>query len=165
MVRTVAVVHSVVELHGLIPVVDRRESIEAVVARRFCRKFDVCVSPLAQVKIGSEELMGYVVEVVVAVKEAVLIVAFAEVRHVGRTGIRHILARHVVGDKINYHLHSGVMRTLYQRLEFLHALLDIDGYVRINVVIILYGIRRSGFAFDHMRIVAVYAVLAVVRLV
>mgnify|MGYP002508320815 CR=1 FL=1 len=49
-----------------------------------------------------------------------------------------VKARHMIGHKVDYHPHAGIMRSDKKRLEFLHASIDIDRYVGIYIIVVLY---------------------------
>ena len=55
------------------------------------------------------------------------------------------------------------MDTLHGVLEFLHTVRHIDSYIRINIIVILYGIGRSGLSFHNVRIVGPDAERRIVR--
>ena len=46
----------------------------------------------------------------------------------------------VIGHKVDYHIHTGIMRACHECLKLIHSLVDIDSDVRVDVIIILYGI-------------------------
>ncbi len=75
-----------------------------------------------------------------------------------------VAARHVVGHEVDDHLHPLVVDAGHESLELLHAVLYVGGQIGIDVVVVLYGVGRSGLAFDHVWIVAAYAVTVPVGL-
>ena len=80
-------------------------------------------------------------------------------------GVGDILARYVVGDKVDYHLHACVVSAVDKGLELLDALVDVYSDVGVDVVVVFYRIGRACASFHYMGIVAVYAVAAVIGLV
>ena len=68
----------------------------------------------------------------------------------------------MVGHKVDDDLHAGLVCTFYELLELAHALVDVVGQIRIDVVVVSDGIGRSCHALHHGRVLAWYAMLAVV---
>ena len=68
----------------------------------------------------------------------------------------------MIWHEVNDYFHAAVVGTLHECFEFLHAVGHVDSEVGINVVVVLYGIWRTGIAFDDMWIVGTYAVAFVV---
>ena len=62
----------------------------------------------------------------------------------------------MIGHKVDYHPHAGIMRSDKKRLEFLHASIDIDRYVGIYIIVVLYRIRRTRLTLYYMFVVAGY---------
>ena len=54
------------------------------------------------------------------------------------------------------------MDPVAERVEFLHAAVDVDGQIGIDVVIVFYGVGRTGFSLYYMGIVGCDAVGTVV---
>ncbi len=109
--------------------------------------------------------MRYIVEAVVAREESVAVVAYSEVLDSCGFGVGDILARYVVGDKVDYHLHACVVSAVDKGLELLDALVDVYSDVGVDVVVVFYRIGRACASLHYMGIVAVYAVAAVIGLV
>ena len=75
-----------------------------------------------------------------------------------------VLSCHMIWHEVNDYIHAAGAGTLHECFEFLHAVGHVDSEVGINVVVVLYGIWRTGIAFDDMWIVGTYAVAFVVGL-
>ena len=108
--------------------------------------------------------MRYVIEVIVTVKEAISVVTNSEIHHTAWFCIGYILSRHMIWHKVDYHPHAGIMRSDKKRLEFLHASIDIDRYVGIYIIVVLYRIRRTRLTLYYMFVVAGYAVTRIIGL-
>ena len=161
----VAVVYTIVEFYGVVPVVYARKGGEAVVARGLGGKFHIVVAAAAEVDMGSELLPCDIVEVVVGGEKHLMVVAVAEVFYSGRLDIRVILAADVVGHEVDDHAHAGVVCTLYKSLELVNAARYVYGEVGVDVVVVGDGVGAAGMAFDYVRGVARYAVGGVVGVV
>ena len=61
-----------------------------------------------------------------------------------------VLARHVVGHKVNDALETGRVRAPHQVLEFGHPALRDIGHVRIDVVVVGNGVGTPGLPFHHL---------------
>ena len=64
-----------------------------------------------------------------------------------------ISASYVVGNKVDDNLHSILMSSFNQLVEFLHSLIHINCEVGIDVVVVLYRIRRTCSSLDYIGIV------------
>ena len=162
---TVTVIDTVIQLYRFIPVKLRRKGREAVVARRFCRKLHVSIISVTKVDARSKELMRYVIEIIVALKESILVVAHTEIHNLGWLSVRNILSRHMIGNEVNDHAHTGIMSAHQQRLKLPYSIVHIHSYVRIHIVVVLYRIGRSGFAFDYVWIISTYSIARIVGLI
>ena len=130
------------------------------------QELHICIVALSEVDMRSKLLTCDIVEIVIRSKEHLMIISAPEILNPCGSRIRVILARYMVWHKIYYNLHAGGMRTLHQRLEFLHAVRHIYGKVGVNVVIVADSIGTARMAFYHMRIVtrdAIGSVIGVVR--
>ncbi len=68
------------------------------------------------------------------------------------------MVRHDIDDDF----HAVLVRARDQRLEFREPIRGIDSKVRIDVVVVLHGVRRAGTTFDDVRIVVADAIVGVV---
>ena len=75
-----------------------------------------------------------------------------------------VLASHVVCHEVDYHFKAGFVSAVHECLKFLHSVGYAHSQIRVNVVIILYGIWRTGAAFDDIWIVRTYAESRIVGL-
>ena len=57
-----------------------------------------------------------------------------------------ILPRYMIGHKIDDNLHSCLVRAFYQTLKLFHSVCDINSHVRVNIIIVNNGIRRTCLA-------------------
>ena len=71
----------------------------------------------------------------------------------------------MIWHEVDYHLHACVVCAVDKCLEFLDAAVYVDGYIGVDIIVVLDGIRRTGAPFHYMWIVAVYAVAGVIGLV
>ena len=157
------VVDAVVQLHRLVPVVLPRGIVEVVVARSLGRLLQIGFRLAAiQVEVWHEALTGTVVEVVLRVESHHRVVGLAKILHLLGLADGLVLTGHMVGHKVDDDLQPGLVRTLHQLLELLHALLDVDSQVGVYVVVVGDGIGRTCPAFHHGRMLAWNAVLRVV---
>ena len=70
----------------------------------------------------------------------------------------------MIGHKVNDKLQTGTMGALYQVLKFLHSVGHTGSQVGVYIIIVLDGIRTTGLAFYHGRMVFLYAEGSIVRL-
>ena len=70
-----------------------------------------------------------------------------------------ILTCHMVGDKVDDYLQSGLMATGHQTLKLLHAPVHLVGKVRVNVIIVGDGIGRAGHTLHHLGVLTGDAIL------
>ena len=92
------------------------------------------------------------------------IVADTKILNAHRGTYGMILAGYMIGYEINDHLQSCLMCTLHKLLKFLHTSININGQVRINVVVVGNGIRRTGLALNNGSMLAGNTILGIVRL-
>ena len=59
----------------------------------------------------------------------------------------------MVWHEIDYHIQACIMSTCHESLELRHTVLDIHCQVRVNIIVILYGIWRTGLTLHHMGVV------------
>ena len=157
------VVDAVVQLDGLVPVVASRCVVEAVVAGglRGCLRVWLRLA-MIEVEVGREALSGTVVEVVLRVEALRGVVALAEVADALGLADAVVLSCHVVGHEVDDHLQSCTVCAVDQLLELVHALPDVDGQVGVDVVVVDDGVGRARASLHHGRVLARYAVAAVV---
>ena len=82
---------------------------------------------MIEVEIGGEGLAGAIIEVVLRVKAMVRIVTFAQVFYVLGLGDTLVLASHMVGHEVDYHLQPCTVRAVHQLFKLLHALRHVHG--------------------------------------
>ena len=75
-----------------------------------------------------------------------------------------ILTGYVVGNKIYDNLQTATVSALHQILKLSHTLRYVLGEIRIDIIVVLDGIGRSGFTFHNGRMVGLDIVTAVVSL-
>ena len=152
------IVNTVIEFHGFIPVIPRRPGIKAVISSSFSRILTIrAVSRTHVSKISVKRLSLYIIEIIVRRKAQRHIIAFAQILHSSRLGIRKILTRHMVWHEINDNFHSSLMGTPKQSFKFFHTPLRLYGEIRIYIIIILDSIRRTGPAFNDRRMITTNA--------
>ena len=150
------VVAAVVELYGLVPVVGGGEGGEAVVAGDLGWELDIC-RRRGDVYLRGELLVGDVVVVVGRGEAHRSVVGGAEWLHACRCLVGAVLAGGVVGNEVDEYFHSGLVGPLHERVELLEASGDVHGKRRIDVIVVLDGVRRSGLSLDHMLVVGLDA--------
>ncbi len=162
----IAVVYSVVEFYGVVPVELAGECREAVVARRTCGKLHVSLFAFAKVyAFGGELLTGNIVEVVGGAEEHLGVIVMAKVLNAFWLDVGGVLACHMVGHEVNDNFHTLFVGALHQVVEFIEPLVDIHRQVRVDVVVVGDGVRAAGVPLYHMRVVAPDAVCGVVGVV
>ena len=119
---------------------------------------------LIQVEIGVEALSGTVVEVVLGVEAHRRVVRLAQVLHLLGLADGLVLTGHVVGHEVDDDLQASLMAACHQLFKLLHALFHVDSQVGVNVVVVGDGIRRTGLALHHGRMLAGNAIGCVVGL-
>ena len=87
-----------------------------------------------------------------------------EVADTLRGGVGLVMASHVVGHEVDDDTHAGAVRAAHQQRELLQAVGSLDGQVGADVVVVAYGIRRTGKALDEGRVVGRLAHIGVVGL-
>ncbi len=114
-------------------------------------------------EVGKLEVLAHdVVEVVIARPLDRRVVVGAKVLDALRPTDRLVAARHVVRHDVDDDLHAVAMRALDECIEFLETFRRVDREVRVDVVIVLDGVGRTGATLDHVGIVVADAVLRVV---
>ena len=76
-----------------------------------------------------------------------------------------ILPSDMVGHEVDQHFHSRAVSALDKADKLVHAVRHVDGQIRVDVIVVGYGVGAAGVAFDDMRVVARYAVCRVVGVV
>ena len=155
-----AVVHSVVQFHGLVPVVDRRMRREHVVAGRLGWVLLIALG----VELRHETFVRHVVEVVLRVERLRAVVLASEVGGSLWFRVGLVLSRHVVRHEVDDKFQSCLVHSLRHRLKLFHTLIHVHSQVRVYVVVVLYGVWRASLALHHAFVVFGYAVACVVGL-
>ena len=158
----IAIIHTIVELHGLIPVVATRAVVETVISRSSCRTLLVWLIDFGILGIISLELRFRVanfiqVEIAPCIIEIILrrevhigIIIFSQIPYTCRFADGMILTSHMVRHKVHDDLHTSLVRTLDKSLPLLHSQADIHGQIRVNVIIVGNGVWRSSLALYHL---------------
>ena len=158
----IAVIHTIVELHSLIPVVATRAVVETVISRSSCRTLLVWLIDFGILGIISLELRFRVanfiqIEIAPCIIEIILrrevhigIIIFSQIPHTCRFADGMILTSHMVRHKVHDDLHTSLVRTLDKSLPLLHSQADIHGQIRVNVIIVGNGVWRSSLALYHL---------------
>ena len=154
------VVDTVVELHGLVPVVARGVGVEAVVAGGAGGTFGVVLP----VDLTAEGGAGEVVEVVLGGVEEGGVILLAEVDNALGLGVGVVAAGYVVGNEVDDHLQTGLVGALDELGELLHAVGDVGGEVGVYIVVVLDGVGGAGLALDGGLVVGADALSAIVGL-
>ena len=159
------VIHAVVQLHRLVPVVHARCIVETVVTRGLGRLLVILLSlTVIQVEVRMETLSGTIIEVVLRVESVLWVILLTQILYPFGLADRVILTSHVVGYKVDNHLQSGLVCALYQRLKLLHALLYVLGQIRVDIIVVGNGVRRTSLTFHHRSVLTWNAVLGVIGL-
>ena len=159
------VVETIVKFYGLVPVVHARRIVETIVASGFGRLFDIGFGfAMIEVEIGREALTRAIVEIVLRVEAMLRVIVLAKIFYPLGLADGVILAGHVVGHKVDDDLKTSLMGALYQCLELLHALIDIDSQIGIDIVIVGDSVRRASLALDDSRMVLGNAIGCIVGL-
>jgi hypothetical protein len=157
-------VYAIIELNGIIPVVDAGTGVEPVVARSFGRKFAVRLRHTGvHIELAVESGAGDVIEIVVWTECPAGIVICSEPAGSGRLSVRVILSRNMVRYEIHQGFQPAAMCTGNEFFELFHAFRYVVGQIGINIIIVFDGIRRSGFSFHYGRVVGTYAIFAIIR--
>ena len=157
---TLAVVDTVVELYGLVPVVACGVSVKAVITGGAGRAFHIVLPVDLSAKRGA----GKVIKIILGREEYAGIVLLTEVYHALGLGIGVVAACHVVGNEVDNHLQSCSVGSLHQLGELLHAVGHGGGQVGVYVVVVLDGIGRTCLTFHRGLVVGADAEMAVVGL-
>src|SRR5690554_1580927 len=146
-------IHPIVELNRLVPVAVPRVGFKAIVAGGPCGFLFPAFTPLlgfGRIKAGTRQI----VKVVVLMKGQIPTIAGPKINHPFRSGIRHILSGQMIRHQVDQYFQTLLMRPLHQSLKLFHAPIHHIGQIRIHIVIILNGIGRPGFPFNHIARIA-----------
>ena len=158
----IAVIHTIVELHGLIPVAATRMVVETVISRSSCRTLLVWFIDLGILGIVSLELRfsmanliqvetaPCIIEIVLGREVHIGIIIFSEIPYTCRFADGMILTSHMIRHKVHDNLHASLVRTLDKTLPLLHSQADIHGQIRVDVIIVGNGVWRSCLALYHL---------------
>ena len=144
------VIDAIVELHGLIPVVDPWVRMEAVVARTAGRLLLVA----SEVEGGLQRSAGTIVEVVLRVEVLGGVVVLSKVAHALGFADAPVLAGHVVRHEVDDDLQSCLVGTPHQCTKLLHAARHVFGQVGVDVVIVGDGVGRPCASLHDRRVLA-----------
>ena len=147
---TCIVVDAVVQFDGLVPVVHAWGIVEAVVTGGLGGFLDIgFVLAVIEIEIGRETLSRTVIEVVLRVESVLGIVAFAQILYAVGLADAVVLTCHMVGYEVDNDLHARLVGTLDEGFKLLHTLVNIHSQIRIDIVIIGDGVRRSCPTLHH----------------
>ncbi len=76
-----------------------------------------------------------------------------------------VTACHMVRNKIDDNIHSHIMRACHKAFKFLYSIRHIFCNVRVNIVIVLNGIRGTGKTFYNMRVIFWNSIFGIVAAV
>ena len=159
------VVKAIVQFDSLVPVGLRRCIIEVVITRSLGRLLQVrLLLTLIQVEVRREALTWTIVEVVLRIETLLRVVIGTKIHHALWLADRVVLTGHMVGHEVDNHLQPSSMGTLHQLFKLLHALIDVDSQVGVNIIIIGDGVGRTSLTLHHSRMLARNTILAVVSL-
>ena len=111
-----------------------------------------------------ERASWQIVEVVLGGEGHCPVVVGSQVFDALGTGIRVVLARHMIGHEIHNEAQSGLVGAADEVLQFLHASRHIGGQIGIHIIVVLYCIRAAGLSLDHILAVGLDAVGRIVGL-
>ena len=160
---TVHIIHAIIQLNRFIPIVLARVRIEMIVACHLRWELAIGIILLSlRVKTERQGLPGQIIKVVIHIEGFRHIVALPQILNIGLACVGEILASYVVGHKVDDHLQTGLMRSRHQSFELLHSIGHLVGQIRINIIVVLYGIRRSSLSLHDRRMVFTNAILGVI---
>ena len=136
---------AVVDLDGLVPVVDARRRGEAV-AGGLGRKLEIAGAVVGFRQ--AQGLAGIVEEVVLGRPVHGGVVVRAE--GMDARDMAPVIPRHMVRDEVHDDLHPVPMGAFHQLKEFFHPGIGIRCQIRIYVVVIRDGIGRTGLPFHDL---------------
>ena len=158
----VAIVHAIVELHGLVPIAYTWPIVETVVTGALGGILHIRLLAFRRRNRAHERLPRTVIEIVTRGEMHVHIILLAQVGHTSRTADRVIFARHMVGNEVDNDLHAHIMDACHELLKLLHAIVHINRDVGVNVVIVSNSVGRSRQSFHNGGMLTRYPILAVV---
>ena len=136
---------AVVDLDGLVPVVDARRRGEAV-AGGLGRKLEIAGAVVGFRQ--AQGLAGIIEEVVLGRPVHGGVVVRAE--GMDARDMAPVIPRHMVRDEVHDDLHPVPMGAFHQLKEFFHPGIGILCQIRIYVVVIRDGIGRTGLPFHDL---------------
>ena len=148
------VVDTIVQLSRLIPVVNARCIVEAVITRSLSGFLDIWLHlTMIEIEIWREALTRTIIEIVLRVKTHLWIVFLTQILHTLRLANAMILTGHMIGHEINDDLHACLVRTLYQLFKLQHTLVDIHCQIRVYIIIVSDGVWRTRLPFNDSRMI------------
>ena len=103
--------------------------------------------------INGEVFSGEVVEVIERGESPLGMIAFAQVLDGSGFAGTLVLTTDVVRHEVDDDAQAGIMGALHERFELLHAFGFVLRQIRIDVVVVGDGVRRTGFTFGNSRVV------------
>ena len=70
----------------------------------------------------------------------------------------------MIGYEIYNYLQPAAMRTLHQIFKFLHTFGNIFRQIRVYIIIVLYGVGRTGLTLYDSRMIGLDIIATVIRL-
>ena len=132
MLRTICIIDTIIELDGLIPVIDRWLIGKHIITR--CLGWQLLIRGIDKDIRHIEFHSWHIVEVVLWVECLSDIVRSTEV--LGNTHHRVIFASHMVRHKVEHYLHASIVSTLHESLKLLDTLGWIDCKFAVNAIIV-----------------------------
>ena len=119
---------------------------------------------MIKVEIRCEALTRTIVEIILWIETEICTILLTQILHTFRLADRVILTCHMIGYKVDNHLHTSLVRTVDQLLKLLHTFVYVDSQVRIHIVIVGNGVWRTGLTLDDGRMVPGYSECSIVCL-
>ena len=157
---TATIVHTIVQLHCFIPIIYPWRCRKAVIPRSSSRIFHIVFS----IKLRTKRLIHTIIKVVVMPEVPIFSISCAQWLYSFWCRYRIIITCHMVRYKVHNHLKSSLMRTSYQFLPLLHALLWLICQIGIYVVIISHCVWRPSLTFHHCTMICWLSYFAIISL-
>ena len=162
---TILIIHSIIQFDRFVPVIDVGIGVKTIVAGGLGRKLFIRFTGCTlHVKLSMQLRLRDVIEIIVRAERIVRIIVHAQLRSAVRLHVRMVLACYMVRYKINNDLQAATVCALHQVFKFPHTLRNVLCQIRIHIIIIFYGIWRTGFTFYDSRMIGLDIVATIIRL-
>ena len=158
----ITVIYTVIELHGLIPVVTARMVIKPVVScssgwalgirfinlgifRRKSLELWFGITDFIQIQIAP-----CIIEIIPGREVHVRIIIFSQIPYTCWFANGMILSGYMVRNEIHNYFHTCLVSTLYQLLPLFHSHTDIHSQVWIDIIVVGNSIWRTCFSLHYL---------------